>query len=226
MTQLAAGAQVPVLDDQTVRDFARDGAVLLRGVNFVDVGFEMAVGGQDVEPSIQVVIEKEKTELQKFFARFAQTFLGRFVGEDKRVALGDVERVHLVCKISDGDAQRVVVAEARGVNAHCAARQTVGVVGDAGTRADFLERAVALVVKQKILHGVVRDDEINPAVVVHVHRFHGEGFRGRQSGGGIFYLDAGLRGNIGEMAMAVVVIKVWKSSSEISRRAISATNFR
>ena len=32
MTQLAAGAQVPGLDEQTERDFARNGAVLLRGV--------------------------------------------------------------------------------------------------------------------------------------------------------------------------------------------------
>ena len=89
-------------------------------------------------------------------------------------------------------------------------------------RADFPERAVVLVHEDEIGHGVVGHDEIHPAVAVNVHRRDAEGLGGGHAGRGIFHLQTALRRDVGEMAVAVVVIKMGKRALEIHGLAVGA----
>ena len=38
-----------------------------RGLHAIDFGFQVAVGGQHVQPAIEIVVEKEHAELQQAF---------------------------------------------------------------------------------------------------------------------------------------------------------------
>ena len=68
-------------------------AILLIGLEFVDVLIKVPIGRHHVQASAQIVIEEKQAELQERAARRADPFFDRFVGENERVALLDVEAV-------------------------------------------------------------------------------------------------------------------------------------
>ena len=137
------------------------------------------------------------------------------------LAVGDVEGRHFVGEVADGDAERVVVAEAGDVDAHRAAGVAVHVERDAGDGADLAERAVALVVEQEVLHRVVGDDDVDPAVVDRSRR------TSRPATWPAARRCAGLRtcrpacfGDVGELAVAVVAIEIGERALEVLRPAV------
>ena len=76
--------------------------------------------------------------------------------------------------------------------------------------------------ENKVLHGIVGDDQIDPPVAVQVHRRHAERLRHRQAGGLIFDLHTSLRGHVGEMAVPVVTIKPREHSGKVHWPAVGA----
>ena len=91
----------------------------------------------------------------------------------------------------------VVVAE---VDSHACESLAVLVVADAGEKTDFGESAVAIVVVEEALHGVVGDKNIGEAIAVVVGKGNAESLAMRIG-------DSGLLGNVGEGAVPIVVIE-------------------
>src|SRR5207248_1781290 len=88
------------------------------------------------------------------------------VAEGQGIILRHVKGGHFIGEIADGNSQRVVLLKPAGIDAHGAAGAPVVVEGDAGHGADFAEGAVALVVKDEVLHGVIGYNQIELTVVV------------------------------------------------------------
>src|SRR5436190_23122344 len=123
---------------------------MLAGLDLVDFFLEMAVDTQQVQPAIQIVIEKENTKLQEAPAVRTDAFGDRRVEEIRRRVLSHIQRGHFVREITDGDPAFAVVAEVSGVDAHGPSRIAETVEGDSGRGADFFERAFSLVQKHKV----------------------------------------------------------------------------
>ena len=107
----------------------------------------MPVCGQQVQAVIQIIIEKEQSELEQLATGRSDSGSNGYIGEEQRIALRDIKPIHLVREIADGNAQQLVVAESGGINAHSAAGQSICIKSDIGAGADFLESAVVLVAK-------------------------------------------------------------------------------
>ena len=164
-------------------------AILLAGLGFFDVLVEMAVGGQQIEPAVQIVVEKKDAKGERLTAGRADALREGFVGEGERVVLRDVKGGHFIGEVSDGNAQRIVGLKPAGIDAHGAAGAPVVVECDSRSRANFLECAVSFVVKNEVLHRVVGNDQIDPAVAVQIYRGDAERLRQRQTGCFVFNLD-------------------------------------
>src|SRR5439155_27272636 len=95
---------------------------MLAGLNFVNFLLEVAVRAEQIEPAVEVVVEKENPELQQQPAGLADPFGDGFVAKIRGRILRDIKRGRLVGEISYGDAQLVVVPIAAGIDAHGAAR--------------------------------------------------------------------------------------------------------
>src|SRR6516162_8158274 len=78
--------------------------------------------------------------------------------------------------------------------------------------------------KQEVLDGVVRNDQVNPAVVIDVNRRNRQRLSYRPTGRRIADLDTRSCGNIGEMPIPVVMVKIRKDTFKIARRAVRTTD--
>ena len=91
----------------------------LAGLDLGDLGLEVAVGREQVEPAVEVVVEEEQAELQRRLGRGTEAVEVGQVGElEARRLVGDVEGGHLVGEVADGQAERAVVLEVGPVDAH------------------------------------------------------------------------------------------------------------
>ena len=121
-------------------------AILLVRLGAANVRLQMPVRREHIQPAVEVIIKKEQSELQKVLAGLAQPFLRRLVGEQQAVTLGNIERVHFVGKIPNGNAQCVIVPEMRASFTIAPLDQAIGVIRNPGTRADLFECSVVFVV--------------------------------------------------------------------------------
>src|SRR6185437_12436463 len=118
--------------------------------------------------AVQVVVEEDHAELEQQPAGRADAFGDRFVGKQQRLVLRHVQGGHFIGKIADRDPDSVVVAVAGCVDAHGSPRIAVIVESQAGGGANLFEGAVMLVVKHKVLHGVIGHNQVHPAVSVQI----------------------------------------------------------
>ncbi len=65
-----------------------------------------------------------------------------------------------------------VVIEVAPVRSHARDRVSIIAQRHAGLQTDLPKRAVALVVKEKAAHGVIRDEDVGEAVAVHIGESH------------------------------------------------------
>ena len=148
------------------------------GLHLLDVIFDVSIGGQDIEPSIQVIVEKEETKLEEQSARRPETFRNGLVSEDQGIfcRLGHIEGIHFIGEIADGDAQRTVRTKTCRVDAHGPASLSVGVEGHAALGPHLLEGSIVPVGEDEVLDGVIGHYEVHPTVVIQIDRSHREGF--------------------------------------------------
>src|SRR4051812_11487775 len=106
----------------------------------------MAIGREEIQAPIEIVIKKENPELQKQTARGSHSLWNGFIGEHEWRVLRDVERAHFVGEVADGNAERPAIAIPGRIEAHGAARVPVAVKRDSRRGADFLESSVPLIV--------------------------------------------------------------------------------
>ena len=96
------------------------------------------------------------------------------VDERHLPVLRHIQGRHLVGEVADRDPQGVVVAERCDVDPHRSPALPSMSNATPTKRSDLLERPVLLIVKQKVLHGVVGDDDVEPAVAIEVGKRHAE----------------------------------------------------
>ena len=130
-----------------------------------DLLLDVAVGREDVEVAVEVVVEEEDAERQRQQARAADGGRRRLVDEQLR-ALVVVEREHLVREVADEQVRAAGAVVVAGVDAHRAARDAVLAVGHAGRDPLLGERAVPVVAIELVRLRVVGDEDVGPAVAV------------------------------------------------------------
>ena len=164
----------------------------------IDVRVDVAVGNQNVLPSVVVEIHKSA----------APTHEVRVHGQARRpgdlgkgaVAEIAIEVRRIVGKVRLQDVQETVAIEVRRRRAHAGLLVALFIKRDAGVGAHFLEGPITLVEKVQTGRGIAGDIDVRPAIVIEVAGKDGEAGR-------LGCIDAGLVGYVGEMAVAVIVIK-------------------
>ena len=141
------------------------------GGELADFRLEVAIGHQQILIAVKVIVEKRKAEFHRLDTGVAEVVNNGVISE-KRASAGpgraDIKRHHLLRWCSDRDGHRVVVGEPGIINPHRTAGKAVGIERHPVLHADFFKCAVAFVVKDKILHRIVSDNEIDQPVVIDV----------------------------------------------------------
>ena len=129
----------------------------------------MAVGREEVEAAVEVVVEEEQAELQRRLRRCPQSVEVGQVGELQRPGLvADVERRHLVGEVADRQAEALIVEERAQSMPMPPRGEPDCVERHAAEDRDLLELPAPLVVEEEVLHGVIGHRDIDEAVPVHV----------------------------------------------------------
>src|ERR1043165_251789 len=69
----------------------------------------MAIGCEDIQPAIEIVIEEKQSKFQQLLTGRSQAFLDCFVGEKQRITLGHIEGIHFIGEIADRDSQGIAI---------------------------------------------------------------------------------------------------------------------
>ena len=179
----------------------------------LDLRVEVAVGQEEVEPAVQVVVEVEGAEGQ------GEQGLAAEVGDrgdvdEELVALVPVERHHLVGEVADDDRRAAAAVVVGGVDPHAAAGDAGLGERHAGGDADLLEGAVALVAVEEVRLRVVGHRQVLPAVAVQVEHRDAERLGGR-------LVEAGLLGGVLEACRpALVAVEAGRGAGVGLRRAV------
>src|SRR5207244_13322254 len=162
----------------------------------IDVVVGMAVAEDEIEVAVVIVVEE-------FEAPAAHELSGGAdAGSNGGVAEGFVlvvviERIHFLIDIGDKEIGPAVLVVVGSVHAHTGARASVSAVAQTRDEAYLVEFSL-LVDEEKILDGVVGNEQIHPSVVVDVAGDHTPGLGER-------FRDAGFLADVGKGAIAVVV---------------------
>ena len=181
------------------------------GFGFVDFGIDVAVGHEDVEPAVVVHIEEadapaEEASIDAEAAGISAVF------EDGVAEIG-VEGIGVAGEIRFYDIEIAVAIVIADGDAH--AGLGLGFGGESGAvfDGDVLEGAVVLVEVERGGSGIVGDVNVGPAVVIEI----GGGDAEAVGADGVPH--AGFLADVGERAVAVVVIEEIFSAGEAGRSA-------
>src|SRR5690606_33800286 len=129
--------------------------VALARLDLVDLLLEVAVGLEEIGPTVEVDIEEEEAKGQHLPARGTDAFGSRLIEEAEVGSVSDVERAHLRREVSDPDADDRVVSVMADVDPHGTGRSARLIEGDARLVRDLTEGPVAQVAEEEIRDGVV-----------------------------------------------------------------------
>src|SRR5215831_12781972 len=96
-----------------------------------DVLLDMSIGHEDIEPAIEVIIEKETSKTQREQRRAPNCRAWSFVDE-QTVSFVVIEREHLIGEIRDEHAWETGTVVIRRVHTHSGARNSLFTVRDSG----------------------------------------------------------------------------------------------
>ena len=131
-----------------------------------NLGVDVAVGHEDVEPPVIVHVEEAYTPAEEAGVDAEAGEIGVVV--EVAVAEVEVEGVGVASKIGFDDVEETVAVEVADGDAHACLGFAVGGVGDAGLDGDIFERAVFLVLIERCGGRVVGDVDVGPAIIVEV----------------------------------------------------------
>src|SRR3984885_8203117 len=143
-----------------------------------DVIGNVAVDGEYVGQSVEVIIEKECAKSQRPVRHGGDAGFGGFVREKPR-AIVVIERHALVGEIAENETLPTGFVIVRRVGTHARASRARFAVGKAGGNSYIGESAVVIIVVELVRLGIVWDEEIEPSVVVVVEQRDAERFAGR-----------------------------------------------
>ena len=173
---------------------------------------DRAIGDRDVEVGVEIGIEQRDAEAGERKARQADSRSRRDVLEAERASIL-VERVGFLDQVSDQDVEVSVVSEVGGRETHSGLADAVAVVGGAQQHRIVAKRPVTLIDPEVVGVGVVRDVDIDPAVVVEVGGDHTQTAQLHAS-------DTGGSGAILERSIAAVAIEQVVHAGELLRTAV------
>ncbi len=130
-----------------------------------DVGIDVAVGDEEVQPAVEVGVEEGDAPAHRLEAGRGQARGAAHVLEEP-VAQVPVEGLGVVGEGGEHEVQPAVVVVVAGVHPHPRLGPPLRVDGDAAQEADALEPAVPAVVVEEVGGRVVGHEEVDPAVVV------------------------------------------------------------
>src|SRR5271157_1045947 len=167
--------------------------------DLLDFGIDVAVADQNVGPAVVLHVEKTAAPAQKLGVR-AQT---RREGDvfETGPALVVIERRRVAGKVGFDDVKIAVEVIVGGGNAHAGLRLAIGAEGATSFDGDILELAVLFVLIERAGSRIVGHVNVGPAVVVEIGGEHA------QAEGAFRAKNPGSLGNVGERAVAVVVVE-------------------
>src|SRR5579883_1231472 len=101
----------------------------------LDVVLNMAVGHEDVLPSVVIVVEEETREAQCEQAIAAHLGTGRLIHE-QALPFIVVEGHHLIGEVANDDARPARAIVIGGINAHAGTRDTILAIGNSRLRSE------------------------------------------------------------------------------------------
>src|SRR5215472_5148693 len=158
---------------------------------------KMRVGGEDVLESVIVEIEKPNSPAGKGAGGDGKARARGDIFESRRATGVAVERIGVVGQRREDQIGSAVVIVIPEINSHAGHGAALVIQRNSRQQRDFLEFAVAEVVKQKIRHGIIGDEDIGQTVAIVV----GNGDPHALSD---LIGETGGRGDIGEGTVVVV----------------------
>ena len=174
---------------------------------------DLAVHGNQVEPAIVVEIDERRAPLHPRQRSHGDSRIVRNVAEIV-AALVEIEDVVLVGKVRDVERRQAGVFVVAERDAHRALLGAVGAHGRARLETDVGELAVAVVAIEILRRRVVGDVDVGAALVVEVGPQYAQAVVAAR------IVNAGGLGNIGEGAVAVVVIERVARAAQSARSAL------
>src|SRR5690348_16926453 len=141
----------------------------------LDVVIDMTVGDIKIEPAIQIIVKKEATETVSKHTVAAYFRFGSFV-DKKSIALVVVEAEHLIREICDDHARRSGAIVIGGINSHSRARDAFFGISDARCHSLLRKRSVAIIDIELVRLRIVRDQQIEPIVLIRVEDSDAQAF--------------------------------------------------
>src|SRR5258707_14218309 len=160
----------------------------------------MAINTKQIEMTVIVVVEEEGRPTEISHGRFTNP---RWVRNICKKSAAVIVEEDIVVVGERGDEQihaAVMIVIAHG-DSHAGHLLAIAVIGDTGRNGDLFKRTVAFVAVKIVRVGVVRHEDIGPAVVVKILEDRLEAEIQLTVG------YTGLFGDIGESAVAVVVVE-------------------
>ena len=157
---------------------------------------DVTVGDHQLQVAVEIEVGKHAAEAQAFTRRHAHARRHRAI---HIAAAGRrfVQAQHFVVEVRHRNAHAPGALEVTGVDAHAGACAAVFTEGHAQRHGRFGERAVAVVAIELVRLRVVGNEQVGPAVGIHVEHRHAERFRRRVE-------DAALGRDIFKRAIALV----------------------
>ena len=156
---LDEAASAGVVEQQPALRVLRSGAHLRRVVD------DVAVRDGDVEPAVVVVVEERCAEADEWQRREREAALAGRIDEQPPAQIAK-QRRRLELVIRHDQIQPAVAVVVAKIGAHARARLAVVGDGNAGKEPPLVESSVAVVAIQRVRQGIVRDEDVGPAVVV------------------------------------------------------------
>jgi len=181
------------------------------GLELLDFGIDVAVADENVGPAVVVHVKKTAAPAEILRVLAEAGLIGGVleIGAAEIV----VERRGVAGKIGFDEIEIAVEIVIGGGDAHAGLGLAVGAERAAGFESDVREGAVLFVLIERAGGGIVGDVNVRPAVIVEIGSEHAEAV------GAVGVEDAGFFGDIGEGAVAIVVIENIFSAKQAGRAA-------
>ncbi len=186
--------------------------VVQRRINRLDIVHDVTLRNEKILPSVIVKIFQTHpppgiSRRNGAYTRFAAAI------REQAVTVIVVHGINLFCQVCHNDVGQSVVIVVAEVRAH--SRERLSILGQRNARlvGNLRERAVAVIVKQKLLHAVVRHEYVGKSIAVIIVEGHPE----RPS---LFGRDARTPAYIFKRPVPAITVQHIRYSGKLTRRAI------
>src|SRR6266566_276350 len=183
------------------------------GFQSVNLRINVAVGDQNVEPGVVIHVKEGRAPTDVGIAGLADAGGPTDIVKTLRTRVA-IERVGLLFKVGRKEAQAAAVVVVAPINAHVAKLHAFAAEGHARDHPDVGEGAVVIVVIEVIWDGVIRHQEVGPAIVVVIHPHDAEAIVAD------VVVDASFDGNFFKSSVTTIVVKEIAFAFEAPRSAL------